>query len=109
MALVLRSARPVLKGGSGAQNDLIAFHSHFVGSKLFLGVEPVLPACEIERPVVPWASHHRAVLADVALAQRGALVNAWVGERVDLSMRAKHRDRSRSGPECATLAFGNIV
>src|SRR2546423_1036559 len=113
MPRVIHDPRPsfgmaVLDGRSGAQNDLIAFHSHLIGPKLFLGVELVLSAGEIEGPVMPRTTYYRPVLADVALAQRGALMDAPVGERVELPVGAKYRDRSSSGAERAALAVGEI-
>src|SRR6266436_2453634 len=84
---------------SGAQDHPIAVEPHFVGAKLFGPVQAMLAGGEIERPVVPRAADHLAVGDQIALADRRALVDAAIGDRVDPAVAAKHRDRSGSGPE----------
>src|SRR5882672_3699498 len=104
MAIVLLGS-----SGSRAQSDLIAFQFHVVGSNLLVRVEAVLAAVEPERPVMPGAAYHRSVLADVAVAQRSALVDAAIGDGEDLVLGAEYRDRAGPGAERATLAFGEIL
>src|SRR5262249_26291102 len=72
-------------------------------------VETVFPGRKLERPIVPRAAHHRAAVRERAVAERSALVHAFVGERVDLAVGAEHSDRARAGPESAALAFGKLL
>src|SRR5690242_18235700 len=92
------------QGVSRAKNDLIAFHSHLIGSDALVRVETVPAVVETERPVVPGTAHDGAILAKLAVAQRGTLVDAAVGQREEPIVAAEHRNGAGAGAERAALA-----
>src|SRR4051794_5863338 len=63
---------------SRTQDHLIAVHPHLEGAQLLARVPVVRASRQVERPVVPWTPHRGASLGEVAVAHRGALVQAAV-------------------------------